>query len=433
MYAYRRFRDRLDDDQLKIVIRVCGVIILAALGIYYWMIRYSLFSKLWLVTWSNWPFPIVLILLGGWSAYWKWRENDEFSWGELLLYCVMLPPIAYPFTAGAYFFLTDLHDIEVWNGYVTEAQYYEAWTEKHTSTDKDGHTTTTYIYHPPEWQLLTNNVLGTGEAETVSVNTGVYRQFVSLFGNEKLKLLVHFNQSSVGDGNMYYSKWNRQEVTKIPTAVEHPFVNYLRASHSIMKTRGAMSGFQNFLLPYPRVHGGTHGKIELDRVLCSGASASPAWCTEVSRLFNRELMELGKRKEVNLLMYIVGTGDINFRHALHEYWDGGKQNDVIVIIGVPSFPQIAWVDVIAWTDHELFKETLKDRVLALKSLDNSEALVSAIVNQTQASGEEGFKRKPMEDYQYLVAEIRLPIWATLLLIIVVLGLTVPFLFFFCNN
>jgi len=413
---------------------MCGVVILAALGIYYWMIRYSLFGKLWLVTWSNWPFPIVLILLGAWGIYWKWRKRDEFSWGELLLYCILLPLVAYPFAAGSYFFLTDLHDTEIWNGYVTEAQYYESYTTKHTSTDKDGHTTTTYVYHPPEWQLLTNNVLvGTGEAETVSVDSAVYRRFVSLFGNEEKKLLFHANQSSVGDGNMFFVKWNRQESTKIPTAVEHPFVNYLRASHSIMKTRGAMSGFQNFLVHYPRVHGGMHGAIELDRVLTGGISVPMEWQTEVSRLLNRELMELGKHKEVNLLVYVVGTGDINFRHALHEFWDGGKQNDVIVIVGASSFPAIDWVDVIAWTDHELFKETLKDRVRALKSLENAGALVSAIVGQAQASGEEGFKRKPMEDYQYLVAEIRLPVWATFLLIIVVIGLTIPFLMFFCNN
>jgi hypothetical protein len=232
---------------------------------------------------------------------------------------------------------------------------------------------------------------------------------------------------------MYYVQWDGREETKIPTAVEHPFVNYLRASHSIMKTRGALSGFEKLLRAYPRVHGGPYGPIVIDRVVCGGASAPQSWCAEVNRLLCLELRELGKRREVNLLVYVAGTSDINFRHALHEFWDGGKQNDVIVIIGAPSFPHIDWVDCIAWTDHELFKETLKDRVIALKTLENPETLVSAIVRQTQASGEEGFKRKLMDDYQYLVAEIRLPLWGTLLLIVLIIVLTGPFLVFFCNN
>ena len=174
--------------------------------------------------------------------------------------------------------------------------------------------------------------------------------------------------------------------------------------------------------PYPIIHGGKFGPIEVDRVVLGGATLPEEWIRSVDRGLDEALTVLGKKKQVNVLTYMVNTSDQSFLHALEEHWVYGKKNDVIVIIGTSSFPKIDWVAVIAWTDVELFKTNLRKEVMDLKDLSDPSKLVETIVKRVALPPEMGgFLRKPMEEYQYLISDISLSWWANLL-IFLVLGL-----------
>ena len=41
------------------------------------------------------------------------------------------------------------------------------------------------------------------------------------------------------------------------------------------------------------------------------------------------------------------------------------KNDVVVVMGTPSYPRIDWVQVLSWTDVELFKVQLRDELMDL--------------------------------------------------------------------
>ena len=423
-----RIRDSTDPDTQKTALIVAIAMVVIAFALAIWLAANGIFGKLWIVVWSNQAYPLILVLLIGFGGYWKLREKQEFTWGELGIYCLLCPLISYPFAATAYYFCTDLHDREVWNGYVVKAVYTESWTERITTTDSKGRTTTTYVFHPATYVLTTSN-----DGETVSVSWPKYREVAKLFGTEKFEAVIRLNRSSIGDGNRYVAAWNGKPEAKIPTAVEHHYVNYLKASDSVLRVRGATSGFEDLLKPYPRVHDGPHGRICIDRLVCAGTSPPEAWMQAVNRRLCEELMELGKRKEVNILVYVVGTEDESFFYALQEYWISGKQNDVIVVIGTDEFPKIRWVRVMAWTSNELFKELLADRIRGMKTIENGDALVSNIVTQVAVDGNEGFLRRPMDEYEYLVAFIGLPWWGVVLLIVLVTALMSPVIWWFCIN
>jgi len=400
-----------------ILIAVCIIAPLA------WLLHEpGLFGKVWIVVKYNPAFWIVGLLAIGFGLYRKLTHPNEFAWIEL---AVQIPASLLAVLAAFSFFYyttTNMSDSEIWNGKVTLAEYLEAWTqevehETCAAQDVNGNCTATQtvkqlIYHPPEWHIHTSN------NEDVSTSKAVYRNYVGHFGGERKEILFHMGQVSVGDGNRFYVSYPGPEVKQIPSAQEHRFVNYLKASQSINLRRGSTNAYEKFLLPYPQIYEGTFGPIEVNRVLAAGVDVPVEWRAEVDRTLDNALTSLGKAKQVNLLVYVVGTSDRAFFHALEEHWIFGKKNDVIVVLGVKSFPKLDWVEVMAWTDVEEFKITLRNRITEQGDIANATALAATIVDQVSLAPQKGgYKRKPMAELEYLVADITLPWWASMLIVL----------------
>ena len=98
-----------------------------------------------------------------------------------------------------------------------------------------------------------------------------------------------------------------------------------------------------------------------------------------------------------------------------------------MIIGAPRWPQVDWAYVMAWTDVQEFKIELRERILNMgknvenpehRGIGNAPAFVDAICSQVNRPGPQGgYVRKPMSDYEYLISEISLPWWASLLIVL----------------
>jgi hypothetical protein len=400
-----------------IIVAACIIIPLA------WLIwEPGVFGKVWIVVKHNPAFWIVGLVAAAFGLYRKISYPLEFAWVELLVQIPTSSLAVLSMFSLFFYTSTNMSDSEIWNGYVTTSEYYEAWTEEVTDTectgtDSNGNCTGTRevkrnVYHPPEWYIHTTN------DEKIGISKSVYRGYVSYFGNERKENLFHMNQVSIGDGNRFYTTYSGGANQPIWSAREHPFVNYLKASQSIKLRQGSAASYAGLLLSYPQVYSGSFGPIELDRVLSAGTSVPSDWAQSVDHGLDRALGTLGNEKQVNLLMYVVGTSNRAFLHALEEHWVFGKKNDVIVVIGAKTFPKIDWVDVMAWTDVEEFKIILRNRILELHDLSDSDKLVGTIVSQVSLSPEKGgFKRKPMAELEYLVSDISLPWWASVLVIL----------------
>ena len=407
-------RSRLSPSQMV------GIFVLAVIFIPFITIlsEPGVVKKLYVIVSHNVAFWIVAFLSIVFGFYRKYTNPEKYTWLEFPFQ--VLAGIATVFTIYSVFFFTtsNIADVEVWNSYTKKAEYYEKWTEEVTyqDCDSEGHCTTKTrtVYHPPEWYFYTQT------GEKISVNRNIYRSYVNYFANEKKKNLFHANQVSIGDGDMFYTVFNKQYKDRVATAIEHDYVNYLKGTETLHKrTGGNTLGFEDLLMKYPRTYKSIYGKINLDRVLVSkGLSVPNKWVNEVDKSLDLVLTDLGEKKQVNILVYLVNTNDQSFTQALEESWINGKKNDVIVLIGTTSFPDISWVSVLAWTENEEFKIVLRDNIVDLEDLSDSNKFVETVVSQISLPGEKGgYVRMPMSKLQYLVSDITIPWWANILVVV----------------
>lgn len=136
--------------------------------------------------------------------------------------------------------------------------------------------------------------------------------------------------------------------------------------------------------------------------------------------------DLGKKKQVNIIFVVVPTADSSYLHALEEGWLGGKKNDLVVIFGVARYPEVSWVRVMSWTQAEEVKIGLRDSLQEIGSLERHEE----IITKTKELVDKLFVRRPMADFEYLMAGVRPPPWTLITLLIVGIGVSVGLAVFF---
>jgi len=244
-YRYSGYRrnSRLKDIGFKILLGL--IAILAVAGAIWGAAEAG--GKITTVITHNIGYWIVLFMAIVFGFFRKLTNPDEFSWLELPIQLI----VTFVVITGLYalFFTTsaNLTDIEIWNGKVTTAEYYEEWTEEVTETyccahDKKGNCTSTCtrtynVHHPPEWSVLTT-------VGNFSTNKTTYRTYVKHWQNERKKNIMHANQVSFGDGDMFYVSFDGSAEKLITASQEKYYVNYLKASDSIRKISGNISGYK---------------------------------------------------------------------------------------------------------------------------------------------------------------------------------------------
>lgn len=189
-----------------------------------------------------------------------------------------------------------------------------------------------------------------------------------------------------------------------PVSLKHSYDNYVKAApdslFNHLADKQAMEAFAGQIPAYPSQVFDYH---HVDRVLTNGVTLPDAqrWNRELEATLSR----LGPRKQVNVVLLFTSNSDPMYATALRAAWLGGKKNDVVVVMGTPSYPEISWVRVISWTDAELFKVHLRDALLDLKTVDRT-----ALLSLVESHVEKAFVRKQMADFAYLKGQIEPPGW-----------------------
>jgi hypothetical protein len=211
-----------------------------------------------------------------------------------------------------------------------------------------------------------------------------------------------------------------------PFSVSKSYLNYiLGAPHSLFH---GVPGLERFAADIPAYPGEVYDLHYVKRVLSTRVAFPEIEKFAWNELLAQKLKVLGPEKEVNIVVVLSGHGDQAFGEALRQAWLGGKKNDVIVVLGVPQYPKISWVQVHSWTDVELFKVKLRDALL-----DLPEAAAVPVMDLIESHVRERFVRKPMKDFEYLEYEVELPAWLWSLLVILSLGAGALSSFFFSRN
>ena len=189
-----------------------------------------------------------------------------------------------------------------------------------------------------------------------------------------------------------------------PVAMEHSFTNYRKASATSLFNSSTKVPTT---LPIPRYPNKVYDYHYVNRALTAGVTGIDfnAWNRDIANT----LRVLGPMKEANLVVVFAKTEDPMYADALEQAWAYGKKNDVIVVIGTMDGQAVSWVRVISWTDNQMFKVALRDRLMEMQTIDR-EPMMKAISEEIKA----GFKRKPNKDFEYLAKAIEPPGWVIFL-------------------
>ena len=180
-----------------------------------------------------------------------------------------------------------------------------------------------------------------------------------------------------------------------PTAVEHYYTNYIKGNpDSILRRQGFAQKFAGKIPQYPRVF----DYYRDDTFLLVGVSVPNR--KGVSDALSALNGIFGAAKQVNIILVAVAEGDPSYAEALRESWLGGKKNDVVVVVGMPHFPEIGWAAVLSWSKSEDMKIAIRDKLIALKTWDSNN--VVDIIRQEVGNR---FVRRRWKDFDYLKSTI----------------------------
>lgn len=194
-----------------------------------------------------------------------------------------------------------------------------------------------------------------------------------------------------------------------PVAQTNWYLNYIKAApDSLFNIAAEQKAYQRFAAKVPAYPLAVHDYHYLNRVIPVGLSLPDQ--AEWNLALALRLRTLGPSHQLNVVVVLVNEADPTYAAALRAAWLGGKKNDVVVVLGVPQYPAVAWADVISWTDKTLFKVQLRDALAAMPA-----AAPDTVLPLIEQHIRAGYVRKPMEDFAYLKYQIEPPMWALILL------------------
>jgi hypothetical protein len=204
-------------------------------------------------------------------------------------------------------------------------------------------------------------------------------------------------------------RWGKAFVNE-PVAIETTFENFIKANPKTVLTRMGNKEIKGVYVPAPPVQ--TYDYYRVNRYLTVGF-ADPHG-QEWLWLLNNLNATYGPTKQVNVVVVAVKTDNPNYEYLLEEKWLGGKKNDLILLLGVPEPPKIAWAKVISWSKSEDLKVELRDTILELGTLDRRDDIIKATEEQIKTN----WHRRHMKDFEYLMAGLQPSTGATIALFII---------------
>lgn len=200
-------------------------------------------------------------------------------------------------------------------------------------------------------------------------------------------------------------RWT-QVYTNEPVSVTNSYTNWLKAvPESVFRrtTEEKLPTYPDKIYDYYRI----------DRVVLDGIDMPDDEFKAMNNKISESLIDLAKLKQVNLVIVLTNRTS-QFSQELRAGWLNGKKNDMVVVIGTTTYPEIAWVDVFGWSANDLANIKTRDDIREHGKIDDS------IVGLITANISQYWSRKPMEEYEYLKDEIELS--NTSIVILVIIGL-----------
>jgi hypothetical protein len=330
-------------------------------------------------------------------------------------------------------------DTEWWGNYVTQAEYFEDWSEwvdrtcsrENCSGSGEDRTCTTEYYdcsyedhHPPRLVLTDNS--GVEHSLSVPYDDCEEEEKRLILGWEKFtrsgncgspkfdELSAAWDNSTFvdlrrnahdDDGDKYVSKWNQADDTLEPVFTKHTYENRVQASDSVFNFQDV---HEDDIATYRLVSYPEFGKIVgYNAPVILGANHPQK--EEASKFLNLWNAKLGVGKEVRMLVILFDEQPYEAAFLQESLWKGGNKNEFIVTVGMGPNHTVQWGHVISWTEEDALKINVRNWIGDKKG----EALdLVALADYTTAEVMQHFERKEFSDFDYLT--VAPPMWAVLL-------------------
>lgn len=205
-----------------------------------------------------------------------------------------------------------------------------------------------------------------------------------------------------------------------PVSITNSYTNYiLGAADSLFSEDGKAEEKYKAIIPvypiniydYYRIDRlVTVGKVNVDRKV---------WNESISRI----LVQVGPRKQANIIVVIAEGVDMDFANAVRRAWRGFKKNDIVVFAGVDAAGKLTWTRTMSWSKASRVNIQMESEMLQLFSGKVLEPILfTETVKKVSLAH---FERRSMEDFEYLKDQATLSttqtVWIWILTILVGVG------------
>lgn len=248
--------------------------------------------------------------------------------------------------------------------------------------------------------------------------------FKSTIGNIQIDYDRSYSQSvwRSPDPNTYTAGYVGE-----PCAKWEMFENLIKGSPDSLFNQGEYAnGLEKFNAPeYPGIGNIYHA----NGVIANGVKVdTKVW----NGMIQEYLRTLGPQKQASIKLIFTKERDPRYKLAVEKAWLGGKKNDIVIVIGAPDYPKVAWVDGFTFaktSGNYLMINKIKDGITKAGDLSNPQAIGSIVRDHVSAS----FKRKKMEEFEYLRNEIAPGVWGLVLMALLQLAMNIGLTWHFVKN
>lgn len=142
---------------------------------------------------------------------------------------------------------------------------------------------------------------------------------------------------------------------------------------------------------------------------------------------NQTLKDLALQKQVNVIVVLTKNESEVFAENLRASWQGGKKNDIVIVISYNSFNDLKWVSVFGWSKNDIVNVKTRDAIRMHNAIDDQLTMIIA------DNIKQYWERKPMKEYEYLLDGMTLTDSQLTILAIIGIVLMVALTVFFIKN
>lgn len=214
-----------------------------------------------------------------------------------------------------------------------------------------------------------------------------------------------------------------------PVSKNANYQNWLKASKDTLfkdaasiaeKYADRLPAYPNKIYDYYRVNRAVQVGVRLPQ--------ANVWNEEISKA----LVQLGPKKEMNLVFVFANNVDNDYPYAVRYHWDGLKKNDMVVFVGLRN-NVITWSETLSWSKNPAVEVRAREYMNAFVGKNINELKPVDTVQAIKYIADKDFERRPMEDFEYLRGDIKPPLWLVIFAIVFAIGSGVGLSILFHRN